>query len=166
MRIQQKPFMGSKRGPQGCRRCLQESGGRCVPTCSARCGVGITSAPASASPQIESLGRPSLRVTSDVTDRASLEGLLNAALKAFGKVDIMVSGAGPTKRAPIPETDEREWNEIFETNLTGALRAAQIFGRQMVERRYGRIIHIASLGYFLPLYEVAAYGARKAGSRP
>ncbi len=101
-----------------------------------------------------------------MTDRASLEGLLNAALKAFSKVDIMVSGPGPTKRVPILETDEREWNEIFETNLTGALRAAQIFGRHMVERRYGRIIHIASLGYFLAVYEVAAYGASKAGSRP
>jgi NADP-dependent 3-hydroxy acid dehydrogenase YdfG len=62
--------------------------------------VGITSAPASASPQIESLGQRSLRATSDVTDRASLEGLLNAAVKAFGKVDIMVNGAGPTKCAP------------------------------------------------------------------
>jgi len=112
--------------------------------------------------QIEALGRRSLRVTSDVTDRASLEGLLNATVKAFGKVDILVNAAGRTKRTPILETDEREWNEILETNLTGALRAGQIFGRHMVERRYGRIIHIASLGSFLALYEVAAYGASKA----
>jgi NAD(P)-dependent dehydrogenase (short-subunit alcohol dehydrogenase family) len=116
-----------------------------------------------AAQQIEALGRRSLRVTSDVTDRASLEGLLNAAVKAFGKVDILVNAAGRTKRVPILETDEREWNEIFETNLTGALRAGQIFGRHMVERRYGRIIHIASLGSFVALYEVAAYGASKAG---
>jgi NAD(P)-dependent dehydrogenase (short-subunit alcohol dehydrogenase family) len=115
--------------------------------------------------QIEALGRRSLRVTSDVTDRASLQGLLNAAVKAFGKVDIMVNAAGRTKRTPILETDEREWNEILETNLMGALRAGQIFGRHMVERRYGRIIHIASLGSFLALYEVAAYGASKGGAR-
>jgi NAD(P)-dependent dehydrogenase (short-subunit alcohol dehydrogenase family) len=112
--------------------------------------------------QIEALGRRSLRVTSDVTDRASLQGLLDAAVKAFGKVDIMVNAAGRTKRTPILETEEREWNEILETNLTGALRAGQIFGRHMVDRRYGRIIHIASLGSFLALYEVAAYGASKA----
>jgi len=113
--------------------------------------------------QIEALGRRSLRVASDVTDRASLEGLLNATVKAFGKVDIMVNAAGRTKRTPILETDEKEWNEILETNLTGALRAGQIFGRHMVDRRYGRIIHIASLGSFLALYEVAAYAASKAG---
>jgi NAD(P)-dependent dehydrogenase (short-subunit alcohol dehydrogenase family) len=112
--------------------------------------------------QIEALGRRSLRVTSDVTDRASLEGLLNAAVQAFGKVDILVNAAGRTKRTPILETDEREWNEILETNLTGALRAGQIFGRHMVDRRYGRIIHIASLGSFVALYEVAAYAASKA----
>jgi NAD(P)-dependent dehydrogenase (short-subunit alcohol dehydrogenase family) len=113
--------------------------------------------------QIEALGRRSLRVTSDVTDRASLQGLLDAAVQAFGKVDILVNAAGRTKRTPILETDEREWNEILETNLTGALRAGQIFGRHMVDRRYGRIIHIASLGSFVALYEVAAYGASKAG---
>lgn len=113
--------------------------------------------------RIEALGRRSLRVTSDVTDRASLQGLLDAAVKAFGKVDIMVNAAGRTKRTPILETDEREWNEILETNLTGALRAGQIFGRHMVDRRYGRIIHIASLGSYLALYEVAAYSASKAG---
>ena len=112
--------------------------------------------------QIETLGRRSLRVTSDVTDRASLEHLLNAALKAFGKVDILVNAAGRTKRTPILELTEEEWNQILETNLTGALRAGQIFGRHMVERRYGRIIHVASLSSFLALYEVAAYGASKA----
>jgi NAD(P)-dependent dehydrogenase (short-subunit alcohol dehydrogenase family) len=113
--------------------------------------------------EIEALGRRTLRVTSDVTDRASLEVLLDAALKAFGKVDILVNAAGRTKRTPILELDEKEWDEILETNLTGILRAGQIFGRHMVERRYGRIIHIASLSSFLGLYQVAAYGASKSG---
>jgi NAD(P)-dependent dehydrogenase (short-subunit alcohol dehydrogenase family) len=112
--------------------------------------------------QIEALGRRSLRIKSDVADRTSLQNLLNAALKAFGKVDILVNAAGRTKRTPILELDEQEWNEIMDTNLTGALRAGQIFGRHMVERRHGRIIHIASLSSFLALYEVAAYGASKA----
>lgn len=111
--------------------------------------------------QIEALGRRTLRVTSDVTDRASLQSLLDAAVKAFGKVDILINAAGRTKRTPILDIDEKEWNEILDTNLTGALRAAQIFGRHMVERRYGRIIHVASLSSFLALYQVAAYGASK-----
>jgi NAD(P)-dependent dehydrogenase (short-subunit alcohol dehydrogenase family) len=51
----------------------------------------------------------------------------------------------------------------MDTNLTGTLRACQVFGRHMIERRYGRIINIASMGSFLALYEVAAYSASKAG---
>ena len=58
-------------------------------------------------------------------------------------------------------TDD-EWHGILETNLTGTLRAAQVFGRHMVERRYGRIINIASLSSFVALFEVAAYTASKA----
>jgi NAD(P)-dependent dehydrogenase (short-subunit alcohol dehydrogenase family) len=113
--------------------------------------------------QIEAIGRRSLRVTSDVMDRSSLENLLRATVEVFEKVDIMVYATGRTKRTPILDTDESEWNGILETNLTGALRAGQIFGRHMVERRYGRIIHIASLGSFVALHEVAAYSASKAG---
>src|SRR6266705_4829433 len=113
--------------------------------------------------EIESLGRRSLRVTCDVADRDSLDKLLKTCLEAFGKVDIMVNAAGITKRAPTLEFSEEDWNRILDTNLTGTLRACQVFGRHMVERRYGRIINIASMGSFLARYEVAAYCASKAG---
>jgi len=113
--------------------------------------------------EIEKIGRRTLRVTSDVTDRGSLERLLDASVKAFGKVDILLNAAGRTKRSPTLDLPESEWNSILETNLTGALRASQVFGRHMLERQYGRIIHIASLSTFVSLYEVAAYSASKAG---
>ena len=113
--------------------------------------------------EIEALGRRSLRVTCDVADRSSLERLLKACLDAFGKVDILVNAAGVTKRAPTLDYKEEDWNRILETNLTGALRACQVFGRHMIERRYGRIINIASMGSFLALFEVAAYSASKSG---
>jgi len=112
--------------------------------------------------EVEALGSRALRRTSDVTDRASLEQVLDAALKSFGKVDILVNSAGRTKRAPTIDFSEQDWNDILETNLTGMLRACQIFGRHMAERRYGRIINIASIGSFLGLLEVAAYSASKA----
>jgi NAD(P)-dependent dehydrogenase (short-subunit alcohol dehydrogenase family) len=111
---------------------------------------------------IESLGRRSLRVNSDVIDRASLQRVLDAALGAFGKVDILVNSAGTLKRAPTLDFPETEWGQILDTNLTGVLRACQIFGRHMLERKSGRIINIASLSSFLALYETAAYGASKA----
>jgi NAD(P)-dependent dehydrogenase (short-subunit alcohol dehydrogenase family) len=112
--------------------------------------------------EIEALGRRSLRATSDVTDRASLQGVLDAAVKNFGKVDILVNSAGRTKKAPTLDFSEQDWNDILETNLTGMLRACQIFGPHMMERRYGRIINIASIGSFLGMLQVTAYSASKA----
>ncbi len=112
--------------------------------------------------EIEALGRRSLRATSDVTDRTSLQQLLDAAITGFGKVDILVNSAGRTKKAPTLDFSEQDWNDILETNLTGILRACQIFGRHMAERRYGRIINIASIGSFLGMLQVAAYSASKA----
>jgi NAD(P)-dependent dehydrogenase (short-subunit alcohol dehydrogenase family) len=115
-----------------------------------------------AASEVEARGRRSLRVASDVSDRGSLEALLAASVEAFGKVDIMVNCAGRTKRVPLLDMDEADWQGILETNLTGTLRAAQVFGRHMVGRGYGRIINIASLSSFVALYEVAAYAASKA----
>jgi NAD(P)-dependent dehydrogenase (short-subunit alcohol dehydrogenase family) len=115
-----------------------------------------------AASEIEERGRRSLRISSDVSDRASLENLRDQAIAAFGKVDILVNSAGRTKRAPTLEFSEDDWNQIMETNLTGTLRACQIFGRHMLERSYGRIINIASLSTFVSLYEVAAYSASNA----
>jgi NAD(P)-dependent dehydrogenase (short-subunit alcohol dehydrogenase family) len=111
--------------------------------------------------EIEGLGRRSLRVACDVADRASLENLLKACVNQFGKVDILVNAAGITKRAPTLDYPEADWNRIIDTNLTGVLRTCQVFGRHMIERRYGRIISIASMGSFLGLFEVAAYSASK-----
>src|SRR5271170_389120 len=84
--------------------------------------------------EIEQTGKRTLRVASDVADRASLETLLAAAVKQFGKVDILINCAGKTKRAPTIDFPEDVWNDIMETNLTGTLRACQIFGKHMMER--------------------------------
>ena len=112
---------------------------------------------------IEERGKRTLRLTSDVTDRTSLETLRDAALEAFGKIDILINCAGRTHRRPTLEVDDAEWQGILDTNLTGTLRACQVFGAPMLERGYGRIVNIASLASFVGLYEVAAYAASKAG---
>jgi NAD(P)-dependent dehydrogenase (short-subunit alcohol dehydrogenase family) len=113
--------------------------------------------------EIKKLGRRSLRVTCDVADRSSLEQLLQECVTAFGKVDILVNAAGITKRASTVDYAEEDWNRIMDTNLTGTLRTCQVFGKHMIERRFGRIINIASMGSFLALFEVAAYSASKSG---
>jgi NAD(P)-dependent dehydrogenase (short-subunit alcohol dehydrogenase family) len=115
-----------------------------------------------AAADIRSHGGKSLAVASDITNRSSLEALLGAAVAEFGVVDILVNSAGTTKRTPTLDLPESEWNHILETNLTGTLRACQVFGRHMIGRKFGRIINIASLSSFVALYEVAAYSASKA----
>jgi NAD(P)-dependent dehydrogenase (short-subunit alcohol dehydrogenase family) len=116
-----------------------------------------------AADEIESLGRRSLRVSCDVADRGSLAKLLQASVESLGKVDILVNSAGFNQRAPTLDFPDADWNRLLDTNLNGTLRACQVFGRHMIERGYGRIINIASMGSFLALYEVAAYCASKAG---
>ena len=112
--------------------------------------------------QIEAKGRRTLRRTSDVQDRASLEALRDEVLKAFGKVDILVNCAGITKRAPTIDFPEEDWNRIIDVNLTGTMRGCQVFGEAMLSRGYGRIVNIASLSTYVGLFEVAAYSASKA----
>src|SRR4051812_36059689 len=115
-----------------------------------------------AAQSIRNAGARSIAVTCDVLDTASVQRLLEATCAEFGSVEILVNCAGRTKRTPTLDVSEAEWNEIMETNLTGTLRGCQVFGRHMIERKYGRIINIASLSSFVGLFEVSAYAASKA----
>jgi NAD(P)-dependent dehydrogenase (short-subunit alcohol dehydrogenase family) len=113
--------------------------------------------------EITALGGRTLACPCDVTDRASLERLMGRVEDEFGGANILVNCAGVIRRTPTLQVSEEDWNRILDTNLTGTLRACQIFARRMIERKYGRIINIASLTAFVALYEVAAYGASKSG---
>jgi NAD(P)-dependent dehydrogenase (short-subunit alcohol dehydrogenase family) len=113
--------------------------------------------------EIEGHGRQTLRLCSDVCNRASLEKLLASSLQRFSKIDILINCAGKIKRTPTLTMPEEEWADIVDTNLTGTLRACQIFGKHMLERGYGRIVNISSLNSFVALNEVAAYAASKSG---
>ena len=143
--------------------------GRAIALALAEAGADVVSTSrderrvAAAAGEIEALGRRTVRAVSDVSDAGSLRSVLDATVAALGKVDILVNSAGRTKRTPTLDLPEAEWNAIIDTNLTGTLRACQVFGRHMVERKYGRIVNIASLASHVALYEVAAYTASKAG---
>lgn len=137
-------------------RGLAAAGADVVPTSRHRDQVEVAAA------GVEALGRRSLRVTADVTDRSSFEAALGACVTALGRVDVLVNCAACTKRTPTLELGEEEWHRILDTNLTGTLRSCQVFGRHMLERGSGRIVNVASLGSFVGLLEVAAYDASKA----
>jgi NAD(P)-dependent dehydrogenase (short-subunit alcohol dehydrogenase family) len=136
---------------------LAEAGANVIPSSRRREQVEEAAA------EVEKRGRKTLRLPSDVTDRASLESVLQGTIAGLGPVDILVNCAGRTKRTPSLDVPDDEWQAILETNLTGTMRACQVFGRHMTEKGYGRIVNIASLASFVGLFEVAAYTASKAG---
>jgi NAD(P)-dependent dehydrogenase (short-subunit alcohol dehydrogenase family) len=113
--------------------------------------------------EIEALGRGTLRVTSDVSKRATVQALHDAVVEEFGKVDILVNAAGITHKGPTLEVDEADWMRVIDTNLNGTMRACQIFGKTMAKAGYGRIVNIASMTSFVGFYRVAAYAASKGG---
>lgn len=113
--------------------------------------------------EIRQRGRRTIEACSDVLDRGSLERLHSSVIEELGVVHILVNAAGVTRRVPSLECSEEDWNRILETNLTGTFRACQVVAPGMVAAGWGRIINIASLATFLAFYEVAAYGASKAG---
>jgi NAD(P)-dependent dehydrogenase (short-subunit alcohol dehydrogenase family) len=112
---------------------------------------------------IESRGRRTLRVATDVRDNASLSALRDACIGAFGTVDIVVAAAGVTKKTPTLAMTDADWAQIMEINLTGVMRTYRTFAPDMIAQRRGRMIGIASLASFVGLMEVAAYTASKSG---
>ena len=138
-------------------RGLAQAGANVVPT--GRRAEQVRNAAA----QVVALGKRSLAQTCDVTENASIERLLQAVCAEFGSVQILVNCAGRTKKMPTLDFPEADWDAILETNLKGTLRACRVFGRHMIEKRYGRIINVGSISSLVGLYQVAAYGASKAG---
>jgi NAD(P)-dependent dehydrogenase (short-subunit alcohol dehydrogenase family) len=109
--------------------------------------------------QVEELG--GIQVC-DVTDRGSIERLRDAVAEKFGRIDVLVNAAGITSREPTVHVGEERWGALIDTNLSGVLRACQVFYEPLKASGRGRIINIASLGSFVAFHEVAAYCATKA----
>ena len=112
---------------------------------------------------IEATGSATIRRSADVGDRSSIEGLRDAVVDRFGRVDVLVNAAGITLKQPTSTITEQDWAGIMDTNLTGVLRTCQSFYEPLKASGRGRVINIASLGSFRAFHEVAAYAASKAG---
>jgi NAD(P)-dependent dehydrogenase (short-subunit alcohol dehydrogenase family) len=113
--------------------------------------------------ELEKLGTKTLKLTSDVMDRASLEGLRDAVVKKFGGVDVMVCTSGMWAKFPSAEYPETDWTRLIDCNVNGSFRADQIFGAQMIAQgNGGSIINIASLTSFVAFNQVTAYATSKA----
>jgi NAD(P)-dependent dehydrogenase (short-subunit alcohol dehydrogenase family) len=113
--------------------------------------------------ELEKLGSRTLRRSSDVQDRASLDALCKEVMDTFGRVDILMVTSGALLKKPSLDIEDAEWDRIVDANLTGTFRANQIFGRHMVAQRSGSIINTGSMTSFVSFGEVTSYAAGKAG---
>jgi NAD(P)-dependent dehydrogenase (short-subunit alcohol dehydrogenase family) len=98
----------------------------------------------------------------DTTSKAGLQKLLAEVLKKFGRVDILVNGAGVNSATPFLDIPEEEFDKIITVNLKGLLLACQVFGKHMVDHKSGSIINLGSASGLTPLSRVFTYSASKA----
>lgn len=115
-------------------------------------------------------GGKAIALRCDVLDKTSLEAARDAALSRFGRVDILINGAGGNKQQASTSSDlsffdlpyeALRW--VFDLNLLGTLLPSQVFGKSMVEQDGGSILNISSMNAFRPLTRTPAYAAAKAG---
>jgi len=119
--------------------------------------------------ELTQLGYDALAVRADVLSKASMEEARDAVLARFGRVDILINGAGGNKpqATTSPELsffdlpqDAFQW--VFNLNFIGTLVPCQVFGRLMAEQKAGDILNISSMNAFRPLTRIPAYSAAKA----
>jgi NAD(P)-dependent dehydrogenase (short-subunit alcohol dehydrogenase family) len=106
------------------------------------------------------------RVIAGEIDVAKKEDHLKAleqVLKAFGRVDILVNGAGINGPTPFLELTLEEWRSILDSQITGTFLGCQVFGGHMVSQRAGSIINISSASAGPPLSKAFTYSVAKAG---
>jgi 3-oxoacyl-[acyl-carrier protein] reductase len=101
--------------------------------------------------------------TADISKAASVDGAFDDAVKQLGRVDILVNNAGLTRDGLFVRMTDEHWNEVLDTNLSGAFRCARAVARTMMKARYGRIINISSVVGLMGNAGQANYAASKAG---
>lgn len=115
--------------------------------------------------EIEKLGRKALPVVGDVSKKADVHRMVEAAIQAFGQIDVLVCNAGITRFAPFLEMTEEDWDFVMDVDLKGTFLCAQTVAKHMVPRKYGKIINISSTsGLGARNHTMANYAAAKAGA--
>jgi NAD(P)-dependent dehydrogenase (short-subunit alcohol dehydrogenase family) len=99
----------------------------------------------------------------DVAKKADHVGALEQVLAAFGRVDILVNGAGTNGPTPFLEIGLEEWHSILDSQITGTFLGCQVFGAQMLKQGKGSIINISSASAGPPLSKAFTYSVAKAG---
>ena len=98
-----------------------------------------------AAQEIKDLGRKVITVKTDVTKKEEVKNLIDTAIDNFKKVDILVNNAGIQRHASLLEMTEEAWDAVINVNLKGVFLCIQVAAKHMVERKYGKIVNIASM---------------------
>lgn len=113
--------------------------------------------------QIKADGSEAIAVHADVKDAEQAKGLIDAALEAFGGLDILVNNVGVTRDTLLMRMKEDDWDIVVDTNLKGTFNCTKVAQRPMIRQRYGRIINITSVSGIAGQVGQANYSASKAG---
>ena len=124
---------------------------------------GNTRTPEATLGAISRLGRQALAVAGDLAKKETPSDLIEATLKKFSRIDILINNAGTIRRSPAVDYSEEDWTTVIEVNLSAVFRLSQLAGRSMLERGSGKIVNIASLLSFQGGITVPAYAASKGG---
>lgn len=114
--------------------------------------------------EVRAMGRQVLPVQVDVSSSAGADGMVRKTLDRFGKVDILVNNAGIGGRtAAIQEVTDQDWDSVMDVNLKGAFLCCRAVISPMIERRYGKIVSIASVAGKEGNPNMIPYSTSKAG---
>jgi NAD(P)-dependent dehydrogenase (short-subunit alcohol dehydrogenase family) len=113
--------------------------------------------------EIQRLGRRSLAIQADVTQKTDVDNMVQQVVSEFGKIDILVNNAGIMIRKPLLELSEEEWDATLDINLKGYFLCSQAVARVMKEHGGGRIINVASVAGFEAILNSGIYCISKAG---
>jgi len=112
--------------------------------------------------EVRKAGIPALALECDVTQADSVSAAADRALAEFGRCDVLVNNAGILQPGRLEALSLSDWNGLLQVNLTGYLLCAQAFGRDMLARGSGVLVHIASIAAWQPQAMSGAYSASKA----
>ena len=116
--------------------------------------------------QVNALGDQAIGVDADVSKFADLQRLIAAAVKAFGRIDVMVNNAGIETRTSVLDTTEAQYEKVLAINLKSAFFGTQLAAQQMIKQGGGgRIINISSVHEDWPMPGNTAYCLSKGGMR-
>lgn len=126
------------------------------------CSTSVNAA-GKVSQEIRKLGRRAVVVQADVSDKAAVERIVREVVEHFGRIDILVNNAGMSVVGPSSELEEDKWRRGIDVMLTGVFFCSQAAGNEMIKRKSGKIINIASINGIVAFPERACYCAAKAG---